>query len=74
MRRLRSGTGTPAADDRSGIAWVLGDTIASEFGDITRFASPKKLCGHTGLCPQVYQSGSCDHRGSLAKNGPKYLR
>ena len=24
--------------------------------------------------PQVYQSGSRDHRGPLAKNGPKYLR
>jgi transposase len=57
-----------------GIAWVLGYTIAAELGDITRFASPKKLCGYTGLCPTVYQSGSRDHRGPLAKNGPKYLR
>jgi transposase len=53
---------------------VLGFTIASEIGDITRFASPKKLCGYTGLCPRVYQSGTKDHRGPLAKNGPKYLR
>jgi transposase len=57
-----------------GIAWVLGYTIAAELGDIGRFASPKKLCGYTGLCPSVYQSGSKDHRGPLAKNGPKYLR
>jgi transposase len=57
-----------------GIAWVLGSTIAAEIGDITRFASPKKLCGYTGLCPSVYQSGSRDQRGRLAKNGPKYLR
>ena len=57
-----------------GIAWVLGYTIAAELGDITRFASPKKLCGYTGLCPRVYQSGSRDHRGPLSKNGPKYLR
>jgi transposase len=57
-----------------GIAWVLGYTIAAELGDITRFASPKKLCGYTGLCPRVYQSGSRDHRGPLARNGPKYLR
>jgi hypothetical protein len=39
-----------------GIAWVLGYTIAAEVGDITRFPSPKKLCGYTGLCPRVYQS------------------
>ena len=57
-----------------GVAWVLGYTIAAEIGDISRFASPKKLCGYTGLCPRVYQSGGRDHRGSMAKNGPKYLR
>jgi len=57
-----------------GIAWVLGYTIASEIGDISRFTSPKKLAGYTGLCPLVYQSGRRDDRGPLAKNGPKYLR
>ena len=40
-----------------GIGWVLAYTIASEIGDIARFASPTKLCGYTGLCPRVYQSG-----------------
>jgi len=57
-----------------GIGWVLGYTIASEIGDIHRFASPKKLVGYTGLTPQVIQSGASDRRGPLAKNGPKYLR
>jgi transposase len=57
-----------------GIAWVLGYTIAAEIGDIDRFPSPSKLCGYTGLCPRVHQSGERDHRGSLAKNDPKYLR
>jgi len=57
-----------------GIAWVLGYTIAAEIGDITRFASPQKLCGYTGLCPRVYQSGSTDRRGHLTHAGPKYLR
>ncbi|MGD0984909.1 MAG: IS110 family transposase [Acidimicrobiales bacterium] len=57
-----------------GISWVLAYTIASEIGDISRFASPVKLCGYTGLCPRVYQSGQSDHRGALSKNGPKYLR
>jgi transposase len=57
-----------------GIAWVLGYTIAAEIGNIERFASPTKLCGYTGLCPRVYQSGGVDRRGALAKNGPKYLR
>lgn len=57
-----------------GVGWILGYTIAAELGEIGRFASPKKLCGYTGLCPTVYQSGGKDHRGSLAKNGPQYLR
>jgi transposase len=57
-----------------GVAWVLGYTIASEIGDITRFASPRKLVGYTGLTPRVDQSGERDRRGSLRKNGPDYLR
>jgi len=57
-----------------GIGWVLAYTIAAEIGDITRFASPTKLAGYSGLCPRVYQSGESDRRGPLAKQGPKYLR
>jgi transposase len=57
-----------------GISWVLAYTIAAEIGDITRFASPTKLCGYSGLCPRVYQSGDSDRRGPLAKTGPRYLR
>jgi transposase len=57
-----------------GIGWVLAYTIAAEIGDIARFASPRKLAGYSGLCPRVYQSGESDRRGSLAKQGPKYLR
>jgi hypothetical protein len=40
-----------------GISWVLAYTIAAEIGDISRFPSPGKLAGYTGLCPRVYQSG-----------------
>jgi transposase len=57
-----------------GIAWMLAYTIASEIGDIGRFRTPAKLVAYTGLCPRVYQSGERDLRGSLAKNGPRYLR
>ena len=57
-----------------GIAWILGYTIAAEIGDISRFPSPAKLAGYTGLCPRVYQSGATDRRGQLTHAGPKYLR
>ena len=45
-----------------------------EIGDIARFPSPAKLCGYTGLCPRVRQSGAVDARGPISKHGPKYLR
>jgi transposase len=57
-----------------GIAWTLAYTIAAEIGDISRFPTPVKLVGYTGLCPRVYQSGEQDRRGPLRKNGPRYLR
>jgi Transposase IS116/IS110/IS902 family len=53
---------------------VLAYTIAAELGDINRFPSPRKLAGHSGLCPRVYQPGERDLRGPLAKQGPRYLR
>lgn len=75
LRRLgASHPYVPVLMTAPGIAWVLGYTIASEIGDISRFPSPKKLAGYTGLCPRVHQSGGRDHRGPLSKNGPKYLR
>jgi transposase len=57
-----------------GIGWVLAFTISSEIGEISRFESPAKLTGYTGLCPRVVQSGDSDRRGPLTKHGPTYLR
>ena len=57
-----------------GIGWVTGFTIAAEIGDISRFSSPVKLTGYTGLCPRVNQSGEVDRRGPISKHGPRYLR
>jgi transposase len=57
-----------------GIGWILSYTIAAEIGDISRFPTPKKLTGYTGLCPRVHQSGDRDWRGHLTHAGPRYLR
>ena len=57
-----------------GFGWINAYTVASEIGDIERFASPTKLCGYTGLCPRVYQSGASDRRGPISKQGSRYLR
>jgi len=77
-RRLRQGHTEhpyiPLLMSAPGIGWVLAFTIAAEIGDISRFSSPEKLAGHTGLCPRVNQSGDSDRRGPLSKHGPTYLR
>jgi Transposase IS116/IS110/IS902 family len=53
-----------------GFGWINAFTVASEIGDINRFASPAKLCRSTGPCPRVIQSGATDTRGPISKHGP----
>ena len=43
-----------------GFGWITSFTVACEIGDITRFSTPTKLIGYTGLCPRVRQSGDVD--------------
>jgi transposase len=57
-----------------GIGDLLGLTIASEIGDISRFASARKLVGYSGLTPRVYQSGEKSRTGKLSKSGSTMLR
>ena len=57
-----------------GFGWITSFTVACEIGDISRFSSPVKLTGYTGLCPRVNQSGEVDRRGPVSKHGPRYLR
>src|SRR5215213_3582683 len=74
-RRLLAGLALPepwAGDVAAALRLI--DSLAAEIGDIARFPTAKQLTGYTGLCPIVRQSGRQDHRDSLAKNGPKYLR
>src|SRR4051795_9423938 len=57
-----------------GVGDLLGLTIASEIGDISRFASARKLVGYSGLTPRVYQSGQKARTGKLSKSGSTILR
>jgi transposase len=69
LRRLGSGHHyLPLLTTIPGIAWILGFTFACEIGDIARLPSARKLCGYTGLCPKVDQSGERDRRGPPNKN------
>jgi transposase len=57
-----------------GVGPLLGLTLASEIGEISRFAGPGKLVGYAGLAPKVSQSGKRSTTGSLSKAGSRTLR
>jgi transposase len=56
------------------IGHLLGLTLASEIGDISRFASARKLIGYAGLSPKISQSGDRSRTGALSKAGSRTLR
>ena len=53
-----------------GVAELLGLTIASEIGDISRFATARKLVGYSGLTLRITQSGQTSRIGRISKAGP----
>ena len=57
-----------------GIGSLLGLTLASEIGEVSRFSSARKLVSYAGLAPQVRQSGQSSRTGPLSKAGSKTLR
>jgi transposase len=57
-----------------GVGDLLGLTLATEIGDVARFATPRKLVGYAGLAPRVNQSGDRSRTGALSKAGSRTLR
>ena len=57
-----------------GVAELLGLTIASEIGEVSRFPSARRLVGYAGLVPRIKQSGQSSRVGRLSKAGPTTLR
>jgi transposase len=57
-----------------GIGDLLGLTIATEIGDVSRFSTPRKLIGYAGLAPRANQSGDRARIGALSKAGSRTLR
>jgi transposase len=62
---------TGRIDGRRGARWRLD---ASEIGDVSRFATPRKLIGYAGLAPRVNQCGERTRTGALSKTGSRTLR
>jgi transposase len=57
-----------------GVGDLLGLTLASEIGEVSRFPTPRKLIGYAGLAPRVNQSGDRSRTGALSKAGSRTLR
>ena len=59
----------------TGIGTILGSTILSEIGDISRFSSSDKLAAFAGIDPTVKQSGDfVGVKNHMSKRGTPYLR
>lgn len=59
----------------TGIGPILGATILSEIGDISRFSSADKLAAFAGVDPTVKQSGDfVGVKNHMSKRGTPYLR
>lgn len=58
----------------SGIGVVFAMTILAAIGDVTRFESPRKLVGYSGLGAGVHDSGKEHRDKKITKSGRKELR
>ena len=52
-----------------GVALLTALTLATELGDIRRFASPRQLMAYLGMVPSEHSSGARTHRGPITKSG-----
>jgi len=57
-----------------GFGLVVSMTVLAAIGDVSRFPSPKKLVGYSGLGASVHDSGKTHRTGRITKQGRKDLR
>jgi transposase len=57
-----------------GLTAVSAATLLAETGDLTRFASPRAVVKHAGLCPRDNASGAHQGKTSLSGRGRPELR
>jgi transposase len=57
-----------------GFGVINAMTVLSAIGDITRFATSRKLVGYAGLGGSVHDSGQTHYSGHITKQGRKELR
>ncbi len=61
-------------DTFPGVGELLGLTLASEIGDVSRFAASRNPIGYASLTPKINQSGDRSVTGVLSKAGSPTLR
>jgi len=57
-----------------GMGLLTAMTLLGAIGDITRFASAKKLVGYSGMGSRVYDSGQTHRTGRITKQGRREVR
>ena len=57
-----------------GIGAVVARTLATEWGDMTRFANERALFSYTGLTPSAHSSGPSVRRGPMSRQGSSRVR
>jgi transposase len=57
-----------------GVAQTTAASIVSELGSLSRFPSPRKLMGYSGLVASEHSSGNRVQRGGITKTGNGHLR
>ena len=57
-----------------GVAQTTAATIVSELGSLSRFPSPSKLMGYSGLVAREHTTGNRVKRGGITKTGNSHLR
>jgi transposase len=57
-----------------GVRFLTAITIASEIGEMTRFAYPTQLMSYAGMVPGEHSSGEAVRRGAITKAGNAHLR
>src|SRR5678815_2742695 len=57
-----------------GVAQTTAATIVSELGSLSRFPSPRKLMGYSGMVAREHTTGNRVQRGGITKTGNGHLR
>jgi transposase len=73
-QRARSGPRVKVLTQLPGVGPVTALVILAEIGDVSRFASARKLASWAGLTPTVRGSDRIAHYGHISKQGSAWLR